>query len=38
MLHQLGLEAPGLIILDAVIAAQGGWEAVVEETLCGARK
>lgn len=36
MLHQLGLEAPGLIILDAVVAAQGGWEAVMEEALCGA--
>lgn len=38
VLHQLGLGAPGLIIVDAVIAVQGGWEAVVEEALCGAHE
>lgn len=38
MLHQLGLGTPGLIILDAMVATQRGWEAIVEEALCGAHE
>lgn len=38
MLHQLGLGPSGLIILDAMIATQRGWEAVMEEALCGSHE
>lgn len=36
VLHQLGLGAPGCVVLDAVVAAQGHREPTLQEALCGA--
>lgn len=38
VLHQLGLGAPGRVVLDAVVAAQKHREAVLQEALRGAHE
>lgn len=38
VLHQLGLEALGRAVLNAVVTAQERGEAVLQEVLCGAHK
>ena len=37
-LHQLGLEAPGRVVLDAVVTAQERGKAVLQEVLRGAHE